>query len=232
MMRQDVSSKVVRGVGGLLATGLLALGSGCESEGPSTPLKKSGSAEASRPPVEAPVDPHAGLPMPQADSGNRPLDTAGGAVALDEATFTAPAGWGRKEVGPGGFIDAEYVLPRAEGDDADGRLTISRAGGSLDANIDRWRGQFGGKPERDEKSEIEVGGMKVTLVELAGEFNDQRGPFAPASKKAGYRMFAAILPIGDTPYFVKATGPEKTIAAHADALLEFVKSVQPKKAGS
>ncbi len=40
---------------------------------------------------------------------------------------------------------------------------------------------------------------------------------------------AAILPIGDTPYFVKATGPAKTIESHADAVLTFVKSAKAKK---
>lgn len=238
-----MSSSRMRWTWTLCIVGLFAAASGCESEGPSVPSRTSGSGPASSgkrasdSPSKDPhaadphaADPHAGLVMPEKkDAADEKLDTAGGELALDEATFTAPAGWGRKPLGPGGFIDAEYALPRAEGDDADGRLTVSRAGGSIDANIDRWRSQFGGKPEKDSKTEIEVDGLKVIIVDLSGEFNDQRGPFAPPTKKAGYRMLAAILPIGGQPYFVNATGPAKTIESHADAVLTFVKSAKAKK---
>ncbi|MBC8871448.1 MAG: hypothetical protein H8E44_18650 [Planctomycetes bacterium] len=40
------------------------------------------------------------------------------------------------------MIQAEFALPKAEGDVRDGRLTVVKAGGSIDANIRRWRHQF------------------------------------------------------------------------------------------
>ena len=54
--------------------------------------------------------------------------------------------WTRKPAGSP-FVAAEFCLPRADGDDADGRLTISTAGGSVEANIDRWKGQFQPQPK-------------------------------------------------------------------------------------
>ncbi|MFO0902622.1 MAG: hypothetical protein U0939_06460 [Pirellulales bacterium] len=216
------------------------LATGCESEAPSVPksVQADAAAKSTAKAAEsnATADPHANLPdAPSADSrpsaapdDSAPLDTAGGPLELDEVAFTAPAGWGRKPV-QGGFVDAEYVLPKAEGDAAWGRLTISRAGGAIDANIDRWRGQFGGKPEKETRTEIDVAGVKAIVIDMSGEFADQRGPFAPPTKRAGYRMYAAILPIGAQNHFIKATGPEKTIASHVEALEAFVRSAKPKK---
>ena len=40
---------------------------------------------------------------------------------------------------------------------------------------------------------------------------------APASKQAGYRMLGAIIPVDGELHFIKATGPQVTIAAHAIA---------------
>jgi hypothetical protein len=39
-------------------------------------------------------------------------------------------------------------------------------------------------------------------------------------------MIAAIIPIGAQPYFVKATGPQKTIEAHSEAIRQFISSAQ------
>jgi hypothetical protein len=146
---------------------------------------------------------------------------------LEKIKLAAPAAWKRQQLSSQ-FVDAEFAIPRAEGDDQDGRLTVSRAGGSMNDNIERWRGQFGGKPEKESKKEIEAAGFKITVVDYSGEFNDQRGPFAPATKRAGYRMLAAIIPVGDELHFVKCTGPEKTVAAHAEEFEAFLKSLQKK----
>ncbi len=220
---------------------------GCEAESPSTPMaakpptsEPASAASAEQPATEKPATEKPATEQPAADSpaANPASDTkvdgekadgekAGGEkLAIDNVSFTVPAGWVAKPIPPGGFIDAEFVLPKADGDDADGRLTLSRAGGAIEANIDRWRGQFGGKPEKDEVKTLDVAGLKVTWVDLSGEFNDSRGPMAPAKIKAGYRMLAAIIPAGDFSVFVKATGPQKTLEAQAEKLKTFVQSAK------
>jgi hypothetical protein len=150
---------------------------------------------------------------------------SGGAVQLEKITLTAPDGWQRNQAGSQ-FVLAEFALPKAEGDDADGRLTVSVAGGSIEANVDRWKTQFGGKPEKESQQQIEAGGLQITVVDFTGEFNDQRGPFAPAAIRPAYRMLAAIIPVDGELHFIKATGPEKTIAANAEKFDAFVRSVQ------
>ncbi len=176
------------------------------------------------------ADPHAGMKSMTEAPGTaaaEPLGDAGGPVELGTISLTAPAGW--KQMPPSSsFVEAEFALPHAEGDDADGRLTISTAGGTMQANIDRWKGQFGPQAKQTPQEEIDVSGMKVTLVDLSGNFNDQRGPFAPAVERPGYRMIAAIVPVQGQLHFIKATGPEKTIASHADQIHEFIRSVKLK----
>ncbi len=161
-------------------------------------------------------------------AAEQPSGKSAGVVDLDTVNFTTPAGWTRKTTSSS-FIAAEFTLPRAKGDDADGRLTVSTAGGSVDANIDRWKGQFQPKPTAAKQDVVDVAGLKVTIVDLSGEYNDQPGPFAPAVKRSGYRMIGAVIPVDGQLYFVKATGPEKTIAANADAIQQFIRSVRPKK---
>ena len=155
-------------------------------------------------------------------------ESAGGHIELGSLTLTAPTGWDRKPLSSS-FVVAEFALPRAEGDDADGRLTISTAGGSVEANIDRWKGQFAPQPTAASQEDVEVAGLKVTIVDLAGDFNDQRGPFAPATLRPNYRMIAAVIPIDDQLHFLKATGPQKTVALHAEAIYQFIRSARPTK---
>lgn len=219
---------------------------GCGDAPPDTQRRApSGMVSSGRPDEgAAPGIPKGGMPAkaeePRNDSPPRPgrksgdvgepvkLDTTGGELAVESGlTFTAPEGWGRK-AGASQFVEAEFVLPKADGDENDGRLTLSQAGGDIKLNIDRWKGQFGGKPERESTTELDLEIGKVTVVDFSGEFDDRRGPFAPPVKRAGYRMWTAIIPLGEgeTRYFVKATGPEKTIASHLEKLQAFVKSAK------
>jgi hypothetical protein len=180
-----------------------------------------------------------GVPM-NVDNGSRPLPSdhadwmashagtslgAGGEVRLAAITLTAPKAWPRKQP-RSSFIQAEFELPRAKGDEADGRLTVTTAGGSIEANITRWKGQFNGAQDNAHEEQIEVGGIKATLVDLSGDFNDQPGPFAPAVKRSDYRMIAAIIPVNGQLHFVKGVGPKKTMAAHAEEIKTFIRSVK------
>jgi hypothetical protein len=156
---------------------------------------------------------------------NGSLNDSVSRIEIDGITLAAPAKWESKSP-ESSIITAELVLPRADGDDADGRLTISTAGGTVEANIDRWKGQFAPQPQNASQEEIDVAGLKITVVDFSGDFNDQRGPFAPPVKRSGYRMIAAIIPDNGQLHFIKATGPQKTIAANADAIQAFIRSAR------
>jgi hypothetical protein len=165
--------------------------------------------------IEAPAEP----------GGQVIEEDLGGELTCGSIRLTAPEQWIRKPP-RSQFVQAEFTLPKAEGDERDGRLTLSIAGGSIEDNIKRWRDQFGGKPEKDSEEERDIVGLKVTVVDFSGTFNDQVGPFTPGVQREGYRMLAAIVPIGDTLHFIKAYGPEKTMADNVEAFDSFLQTIQ------
>jgi len=174
------------------------------------------------------------------DDQNVKFDDAGGEVRVQGLTLTAPKGWPRKRPPLGAFIRAEYVLPQADGDKDDGRLTLSVPGSGIEANIEGWKGEFGGTPKKSYQEKIEAHGISITLVDFSGVFEmpspwsagsdpDHRGKALPnpdPTKLPGYRMIAAGIPAGDQTLFVKAVGPEKTIEAHAEKIKAFIRSAR------
>ena len=154
-------------------------------------------------------------------------------------SLRAPEGW--KRVQPkSGMIETEFSIP-SEAAAADGsplqpgRMTVMGAGGTVEANIDRWHGQFtqpDGSATKDKATtkKLELAGCKVTLVDIPGTYKDSPGgPMSggPAIDRPEYRMLAAIVETPDRRgnYFLKFYGPAKTVAAHADGFRSMVEGM-------
>jgi hypothetical protein len=164
-------------------------------------------------------------------------ETAPRDVALADGAlvFTAPSEW--KSVEPANrIIEHELAVPAADGK-AEGaaRLTIMAAGGSVEANIARWVGQFkgteGGADRSAAKTEkLDINGMPTTLVDLSGIYVDSpRGPFGPKVERPDYRLVGAIVETkGEGVYFFKLIGPEKTVEAGAEKFREVVATLRKK----
>lgn len=163
-----------------------------------------------------------GVPA-MADDTETSVSLAGGKFSM-----TGPKGWTKKTPRVN-IIESEFVIPKSEGDSADGRLTVMQSGGGIEANVDRWKGQFA-KTDKSSTTKEKAGDFEVYVVELGGTFKEQRGPFAPATMREDYRMLAAIIVLKDSDrdYFVKLTGPKKTIEANAKKFKEFVKTFKAK----
>lgn len=153
-------------------------------------------------------------------------DPADGTIKLANGVLqlTAPKDWVRKEP-KSRIIEHEFAAPLVEGDAMDGRITIMGAGGEVQANIDRWAGQFtqpngGDSKDVTKVSKKKVNGIEIHIVDIGGTYQDSpAGPFNPAGGKPiareGYRMLGAIIvapKIGN--YFVKFYGPEKTVTKY------------------
>jgi hypothetical protein len=192
-------------------------------ESGSSPHAAAAPQEKSEPSAEEKMLAH--FAAPQEATGDAPA--LGPDVDLDVLQFAATDKWVRKQP-RSGFVLAEFSLPKAEGDERDGRLTVSTAGGSIGDNVDRWRKQFGGKPQKESKDEVELAGVTVTVVDFSGKFNDQAGMMGPSVEREGYRMLGAIIPVKGTLYFVKSYGPEKTMAANADTFRAFLNTLKIK----
>jgi hypothetical protein len=155
----------------------------------------------------------------------------------DALVFKAPGSW--KKVKPRSFIvEYEIAVPKSDGeaDDAkDGRLTIMGARGSVQANIDRWYGQYkqpdgGATKDNSKVEEIKVAKCDVTMVDIKGTLMDRPGgPMAGGAmiERENYRTLAAIIQAGEHgQYFVKLYGPAKTIGDNEAAFKAFIKSLK------
>jgi hypothetical protein len=66
---------------------------------------------------------------------------------------------------------ATYLVARAEGDPDDAEMSVSRVGGSVEANLGRWKAQFDPpKADATKRFERQVAGLKVTIFETAGSY--------------------------------------------------------------
>src|SRR5208337_466952 len=163
------------------------------------------------------INPHGANPhgdMPMIYSAKDEVLENNGKLDLETVHLTVPKSWIRKA--PNSMLLAEFAIPHAEGDSMDGRLTVSQAGGSLADNINRWKGQFSKKLDKEDQKTVDIGGVKVTLVDFSGTYDDARGMMAPAVSRPDYHLLGAIIETDGRLSFIKCYGPAKTIAAHAE----------------
>ncbi len=178
-----------------------------------------GCEDASRSSVEPPVPTAKSLEMAAAKSALPADSTATVEKNFSGAIFQVPAAW--EEVPrKSDVIIAEFKVNGAAGP---GRLTLSTAKGSVEDNTSRWKGQFqrlGNDPDPRE-SKLSVDGKDATLVELFGSFSDMLSQSGP---QPGSAMLGVVIPLRETNYFVKLTGPRETITEVRDAFIKFVES--------
>jgi hypothetical protein len=128
---------------------------------------------------------------------------------------------------------AEYVVPGASGEKP-AVLAIHHfpgMGGSLEANIARWVGQFtqpdGKKSEDVAKIEqSEVDGMRVARVDVSGTYDaGMQMPGMPAvGPEANQRLLGAIVNGPNGPVFFKLVGPAGVVERVAPAFRQLLES--------
>lgn len=152
-----------------------------------------------------------------------------------EFRTTVPAGWNAEKPSSDMRV-AQYKLPKAEGDKEDALLVVyyfgEGQGGSAQANIDRWINQIkqpdGGSSQEKAKTEtLKVNGLEVNTVDVAGYYSGGMSPdSAPADSKSIYRLRAAVVETPKGSYFVKLTGPEKTVSRWDQAYRDYINSFE------
>ena len=173
------------------------------------------------------------LPVGQLAAADPAANASEFTVAEGRFSLAAPASF--KRVRPRSMmVETGFSLPPVAGDDGSGRLTVMGAGGSIEANIDRWIGQFSqpdGSATKDKAAvkKLKVAGCSVTLVDVTGTYKDMPGgPFAGGRviERPNYRMLAAIIETGDAGnYFLKLYGPAKTVGNSADGFRKMVEGM-------
>jgi hypothetical protein len=150
--------------------------------------------------------------------------------------WTPPANW--KSEAPRQMRLATYSVPAATGDHEGGECGVyyfgPGQGGSVDANIDRWIGQFLQADGKSSKAAAKleqktIHGLKVTTVEVSGAYTGMGGPMAQpgAEPKSGYRLLGAIVEGSQGSIFFKFTGPAKTVGQNLGAFEKMLAGVAP-----
>jgi hypothetical protein len=179
------------------------------------------------------------VPKGETAGAMKPLPAHGGAGTAPAPAaglkYSAPAEW-IAETPSSSMRQAQYRLPRAEGDPEDAELVVfffKGDGGSVDANIQRWIGQFvkaDGSPAADVATTTrrESHGIPITIVDVSGTYLAASGPsLAEVKNKPGYRMLAAVAEAAGGPWFFKLTGPANTVARWQASFTSFLDSLEP-----
>lgn len=176
---------------------------------------------------------NSGAVSPSDTAAQAPRSSATSQSAAGELRYEVPEGW-VTEKPTSDMRAAQYKLPKAAGDKEDGLLVVyyfgQGQGGPADANIDRWINQMkqpDGRPskERARREALTVNGLQVNTVDVLGNYSGGMSPdSAPADKSSIFRLRAAVIDTPKGSYFVKLTGPEKTVAYWDHAYTGYLKS--------
>ena len=131
---------------------------------------------------------------------------------------------------------ATYQIRPAPGDQESGECGVyyfgQGQGGSVEANVDRWVGQFqqaDGKSSKD-AAKVEkrtIHDLKVTTVDVSGPYSGMGGPRAPEGPpKQGYRLLGAIVEGPQGSVFFKFTGPAKTVGENQSNFERMISSLR------
>jgi len=142
-------------------------------------------------------------------------------------TFTKPAAWTDRAVASSMRV-AEFVVPKTSGDSEDAEVIVyyfAGGGGSVDANLQRWTTQF--QSTKDPvRTTATVNGLKLTTLDVSGTYVAEMRPgSAEHYNKPGYRMRATVVETPKGPYFIKLTGPARTVDGAGAAFDQFLRSL-------
>lgn len=166
-----------------------------------------------------------------AGQGGAMIPVAGAPAPGKDLTWTTPKGW-VEEPPANAMRRAQYRVPSPAGD---GECVVfyfgAGQGGDPEANAARWADQFilpGGGPARDKlkSTRIEVGGMRVLMVEVAGTYAGGGMMGQPQPPKPNSMLLGAVAEGSDANWFFKFTGPEKTVGSQRAAFEGLVKSLR------
>jgi hypothetical protein len=150
------------------------------------------------------------------DEQEPPKPIHGSTETSGEVTYTVPGEW-KQEKPSSSMRKAQFRLPGIEkaGDAEIAVFVFPGKGGGVQANINRWVGQFkqpdgSNSMEKVDTKKMESNGLPVTLVYVTG--THLKGTMGgPVSELNDYAMIAAIVETSADPWFFKTIGPEVTI---------------------
>jgi hypothetical protein len=145
--------------------------------------------------------------------------------------WIAPAQWRAEAARP--MRAATYSIVPAAGDRGGAECVVNYfgpgEGGSVEANVARWKGQIlgaDGKPAAAKVTSRTIRGIRLTVVDASGSYTGMGGPLAAGKPVSGYRLIGAIAEGPGGNVFFKLTGPEKTVAGEQSRFDDLLASIQ------
>lgn len=179
---------------------------------------------------DAPAD----LPVPEAaplssaqSAATEASHSESGEKVFDGIQFDVPVGWQQIPLSPAqqGMISASFQIPKAG---PDVKLTLSSVGGGIDANLQRWRGQFQLPPgEEPLQKTVRVDDVEAIWLDLRGTFDT--GPALNGTAEAGMRMIGVAIPRSPRDFYLKLTGPREQLLKAEPEFEAFLKSARFKQ---
>lgn len=140
--------------------------------------------------------------------------------------WQAPEGW-QAQLPTNAMRQAQYTIPGEAGQEP-AELTVfyfgPGGGGGVEANMQRWAGQFNGGPAAT-FGEREVNGVKVHTVDASGTY-DAGMAMGGQGPRDAQRMLGAIAETSQGLYFFRMIGPKALIDGQADGFESFVSSFE------
>lgn len=125
-----------------------------------------------------------------------------------------------------GMRAANFVLPAESGDNQAHLVIFQNIGGSPEANVQRWIGQFrnpdGGQVDA-QSEKITVNGMEITLAEIRGDHMRMGAQWYTPDQT----MLAAVLQAPQGPVQMLLTGPSETVERHRAGWNELIQGIRP-----
>lgn len=192
-----------------------------QSAGPRVEIENSRTATRAYKPVLP------GATSAQRFGEDRPGPVAGSDDPASAIAYDLPEGWEKLrptrerlfDLRPAGDAEASCYLTFLPG-----------GGGGLEANVNRWIGQFGGEPLSGEEiaalPKHTMLGREATLVELQGSFAGMDGAARP-----GFALLGLILSDASGGIFLKFTAPSARVAEERENFLRLAGSLRLNQGG-
>jgi hypothetical protein len=166
------------------------------------------------------------------EENNQQLPTKDRSNTTGELSYKVPDSW-KQEAPSNQMRKAQYRLPGADGaEDAEMAVFVfPGSGGGVQANIDRWIGQFkqpdgSNSTDKVEIKKVESDQFKISIIYLTGTHLKGSMMGGETTELKNYAMIAAIVETDTDPWFFKTIGPEKTINHWRSEFEKFTETIK------
>jgi|HubBroStandDraft_4_1064222.scaffolds.fasta_scaffold158764_2 gluconolactonase len=142
-------------------------------------------------------------------------------IKAGDLNLTVPETWEKQPV-RSQFRKAQMKVPDVAGDKDETDFVVyyfEGGGGGIDPNVQRWVGSFLPTGRKVKVTSGKSPQGEYVFVDLQGTWKKPIGPMVQqkTEQMPNSRALSVILTTKDGNYYLRLTGPEKTVSANADA---------------